>query len=310
MSGYSKQADFEVDERLARLLLKEQFPELKMFSIQLLGSGWDNTAYLINDKLVFRFPRHEDAIKLLATENKVLPVIASYLPIAVPIPEYIGAPSEQFPHIFSGYVMLPGRSAEKYRLSDEIRDTLVEPVAKLLLALHSIDLAKVSAVGAEEQATIKTQLNNRVAKVQKNLQDFPGLGLEREGQLLSAVLVANAEIHESSSVSLVHGDFQARHLLMEDAKISGIIDWGDVQIGNPSTDLAVAHLFFPPASLPRFKQVYGLMDERVWQAAKLHAACDTAVLLPYAIQIGDEDLLSEVQKGLNYLTTGSEKPMS
>jgi hypothetical protein len=50
---------------LALQLIKGQFPELSAENIRLLGPGWDNTAFIINEQLILRFPRREIA---MATE--------------------------------------------------------------------------------------------------------------------------------------------------------------------------------------------------------------------------------------------------
>ena len=39
-----------VDEALARRLLGEQFPELELRELRLLGEGWDNTAWLVDER--------------------------------------------------------------------------------------------------------------------------------------------------------------------------------------------------------------------------------------------------------------------
>ena len=47
----------------------------------------------------------------------------------------------------------------------------------------------------------------------------------------------------------VHGDLYARHLLLDETRLpSGVIDWGDVHLGDPALDLSVAISFLPPAA--------------------------------------------------------------
>src|SRR5207342_2307898 len=47
---------------------------------------------------------------------------------------------------------------------------------------------------------------------------------------------------------VVHGDLYARHVLVDDdAAACGVIDWGDIHLGDPAVDLALAHGFLPPA---------------------------------------------------------------
>ena len=55
-------ADIVVDEALVRALLAEQFPELDASSARLLGEGWDNSVWVVEERWAFRFPRREIAI--------------------------------------------------------------------------------------------------------------------------------------------------------------------------------------------------------------------------------------------------------
>lgn len=43
-------AEIAVDEALARRLIGEQFPELELRSLSLLGQGWDMTVWLVDDE--------------------------------------------------------------------------------------------------------------------------------------------------------------------------------------------------------------------------------------------------------------------
>ena len=45
----------------------------------------------------------------------------------------------------------------------------------------------------------------------------------------------------SDDVVLVHADFAPEHLLLTDAGLSGVIDWGDVALGDPADDLGGVH---------------------------------------------------------------------
>ena len=63
-----------VPTALALELVREQFPGLGR-TIEPIGYGWDNTAYLIDGDIVFRFPRREIAVPLIASKCS-LPALA------------------------------------------------------------------------------------------------------------------------------------------------------------------------------------------------------------------------------------------
>ena len=83
-------AEVTVDEPLARGLITDQFPEVALESLQLLGVGWDNTAWLVDDRWVFRFPRRAVAIPGFERELGALPQLAPRLPLPIPDPVFVG----------------------------------------------------------------------------------------------------------------------------------------------------------------------------------------------------------------------------
>src|SRR5205807_10467324 len=96
---------------LASSLIDAQFPDLRGCSVEPFGAGWDNTAFLVDGRLVFRFPRRAVAVELIEVEARVLPSIASALPLPVPVPRWLGRPGPEYPWPFGGYERLPGRTA-------------------------------------------------------------------------------------------------------------------------------------------------------------------------------------------------------
>src|SRR5262245_20040456 len=61
-------AEIAVQPALAKQLIEAQFPALRPVFARLVGEGWDNTAYLVNEAFIFRFPRRLVAVPLIKTE--------------------------------------------------------------------------------------------------------------------------------------------------------------------------------------------------------------------------------------------------
>lgn len=132
--------EVKITEQLVRQLITKQFPELKINSLNLFGSGWDNTLYLLNDEYVFRLPHRTEAIKWLATEMNALPDLAGYLPVLIPVPLFRGKPTQEYPFIFYGYELLPGKSIGNYFLNKDVYKTIAVHLGNFLKTLHSISL--------------------------------------------------------------------------------------------------------------------------------------------------------------------------
>jgi aminoglycoside phosphotransferase (APT) family kinase protein len=97
---------------------------------------------------------------------------------------------------------------------------------------------------------------------------------------------------------VVHGDLYARALLVDGGDLAGVIDWGDLHLGDPALDLAVAHTFLGPAAHTAFRVAYGSIDPETWQLARLRAVFHTAALLSYAVDQRDADLEREARTAL------------
>ena len=112
-------AEVEIDETLVRALLSDQFPELDASSARLLGEGWDNSVWLVEERWAFRFPRRELALPGVRRELAVSPRLATLLPLPIPVPTFVGKPTDRYRWPFFGAPLLRGREAADASLVDE-----------------------------------------------------------------------------------------------------------------------------------------------------------------------------------------------
>ncbi len=295
-------AQIVVTAELARALIEDQFPALAPVTLEPLGEGWDNTAYKANGAYVFRFPRREWVVALLETESRVLPVIAPRVPLSVPCPCFVGRPSDAFRYPFAGYPLIPGRTACAAWLTDSERTMAAEPLARFLTALHSIPTAEAAAAGAPGDTIGRLDVLRRVNKARESIRRLEDAGIRPDTKALTAILDAGPRDYVPRSDTLVHGDLYARHLLVDHrSQLCGIIDWGDLHIGDPALDLAIAHTFLPPSAHQPFRDTYGPIPELTWEVARLRAVWHTAIIALYAHDIGEADLLREARIALSYI---------
>jgi aminoglycoside phosphotransferase (APT) family kinase protein len=92
---------------------------------------------------------------------------------------------------------------------------------------------------------------------------------------------------------LCHGDFIPKHLFVDAAlRLTGIIDFGDVQGGSPIHDLAYLHMWRPEIDLSWLRAGYGhaaLVDDRFEQRLVLHMVCVQLRYLEYFLRAGSQD---------------------
>jgi aminoglycoside phosphotransferase (APT) family kinase protein len=292
-------ADVDVDAGLVRALLGEQFPELDASSARLLAEGWDNAVWVVEERWAFRFPRREIAVPLVGRELAVLPRLAPLLPVPIPAPELVGEASELFPRPFFGALLLPGGELADAELSDDARDELGVRLGEFLRALH----APVVREQAEPDRHLPLDPNGRAdmaVRVPRTRERLAALAdLTREESRAAERLLHEAErLPPSSAPALVHGDLHVRHVLVEDGRVSGVIDWGDVCVGDPSIDLQLAWSLLPAERRAVFLDAYGPVDEETQLRARVLAVFFCALLADYARARGLPGLERETRSGL------------
>ena len=105
-------AEFAIDERLVRVLLEHQHPDLADRPLSFLAAGWDNATYRLGDDLAVRLPRIAAGDALIRNEQRWLPKLAERLPIPIPAPVRTGRPGAGYPWHWSVVPWFPGRSTD------------------------------------------------------------------------------------------------------------------------------------------------------------------------------------------------------
>jgi len=291
-----------VDAARARRLIEAQFPALAPASVELLGQGWDNTVYRVNGEWVFRFPRRAIAVPLLECESRVLPELAVGLPLPVPDPCFVGAPSETYRWPFHGYPELTGRTACRAQLSRSARVTLAGELGRFLRALHDKPTAALVARGLPRDAMRRLDLAYRRPQVERRIEEALAAGLVTDGGVLRRLADDVPADWTPRDDVLVHGDLYARHLLVDAAhRPAGVIDWGDVHLGDPAIDLAIAAGFLPPEAHPAFLAGYGAVDAECWRVARFRALFSALAILVYGHDTSDADLVREGRIAITHL---------
>jgi aminoglycoside phosphotransferase (APT) family kinase protein len=283
-------ADIDFSPEGAAHLIERQFPELSPVQVELLGVGWDNIAFRVNGRLVFRFPRHEFAAGLIEREVRVLPLLAPRLPMPIPALAFVGTPEEDYPHPFAGYPLLPGTTACRLAWSDEERERNAALLGGFLSALHGIPVDDETLTWGPRGTTSRTNLEKHALVLKGWLRAIAPrvAGMDVDALLALVDRLATTPLR-AEPPCWVHGDLYARHLLVDDGRrLCGVIDWGDVALGDPALDLSIAFSFLPVSARDRFREVYGPIDDATWDRARFRALHYGATLVDSGADSGDE----------------------
>ncbi|WP_413303663.1 phosphotransferase [Bacillus sp. 1P10SD] len=283
-----------ISEQEAGRMIEKQFSRLKPASLKVLGEGFDNTVFLVNNQYVFRFPRREIAANLIQTENRLLPVIEPLLTIPIPNPKYQGIPEGDYPWPFGGYEILPGKTPA--RLTKEQRMQSVEPLAQFLRTLHNFPVTEAQKLQVPYDQLERINIIKRMPMLASNIEKAKLKELidQKAVDLLQSFLSTIEKPLENDTKTLVHGDLHIRNMLVgENGRISAVIDWGDTHIGHPAVDLSIAYSFLPIEGREQFFNLYGDVPPEVKKVARFKAIYSILVLLLYGEDLQDTDLVEE-----------------
>lgn len=300
------EAERPVPKALAQALIEAQFPPLAPAVVEPFAAGWDNAVFRVNDTYIFRFPKRRVAVPLMRRERRALPQLAPQLPLPVPEPTFLGQPCEDYDWPFAGYRMLPGHPAYTAGLDEAARLRCAKPLARFLRALHRIPLEVARRSQLPYDSLSRLEMEKRLPMGLETLSELVDQGQVKDPEPIAAALRKHAVTYTASAHTVVHGDLHVRNVLVDEGGgLSGVIDWGDVHLGDAAVDLALAQSFLPPHGHELFRKAYGPIPEAVWRAAAFRALYISLVLLSYGHGIQDRLQVKEAQTALGFLVGAS-----
>lgn len=129
-----------------RQIIVRMFPELETSDFRLITTGWHSTAVDVDDRLIFKFPRDDEALQALRREASLLAVIRPAL--SMPIP---GLQLHDGPPVFSRHEKIPGEHLLSHQyewLTEAARQTLAGSLARFYCELHRLDAEQMRQAGA------------------------------------------------------------------------------------------------------------------------------------------------------------------
>lgn len=246
------------DAGLVRRLLASQHPQWAGLPIERVESaGTDNAIYRLGDDLAVRLPRIGWGVDFIAKEQTWLPVLAPQLPLAVPLTVAVGQPEEAFPYPWGVVQWLPGEVAAPDRLDEPVQAAL--DLAGFVRALRAIDPTD----GPQHERGCPVR--HRDAQVRTGIDGLRG---EVDAAAVTGAWerALAAPDHQDRPVWF-HGDLSYLNLLVQQGKLTAVIDWGACGVGDPAIDTAVAWGLFPPEARQAYRDALGV-DDAAWERGK------------------------------------------
>ena len=265
------------------------YPELAVQTAALYRAGQNNDLLLVNDELLFRFPKYREGLAALRREQAVLNVVRPQLPLRTPHYIHHSLDDADVGRAFVGYRKLAGESlwSESFaqRKDDGTIDRLATDLASFLRALHAIPPHTIDH--SLQPPDSQTTWSEIFARIRRTV--YPHLSADARNwttrQFVS--FLENAD-HFGFANVLRHGDFGTSNILYsaEQQRVTGIIDFGHVGIGDPAIDFAGLCVSYGEPFLRRCARAYPLID-LCWERIRFYAGC--AFLLEDALFCVEND---------------------
>ena len=242
---------------VAALLARHHRP-LVGGAVAALGEGDFCHAFIVDDAWVVRVAKHAEAAEALRREACLLPALAAALPLSIPRPVHTFAGAGGDP-AFTVHAMLPGPALTRERweeLAPARRDASARQVGDFLATLHGLAIAPARTCGVP---TLDVEHRRATLAAEARLTLLPRVDLAAR-QLVHTVLRADPRTADAPRPApvILHGDLSPDHVLCDAATgtVTGIIDFGDLAIGDPAWDLVFVYedygLDFLGALLPAY----------------------------------------------------------
>jgi aminoglycoside phosphotransferase (APT) family kinase protein len=263
--------EVDTDAALVRRLLGAQFPQWADLPIEPVASaGTDNAIYRLGDHLAARLPRIQSATGQVETEQRWLPRLAPLLPVAIPVLLGRGEPAEGYPWPWSVCGWLNGENPAVDRLTDP--GSLATELAQLVAALHRIDPTGGPPAGRG------VPLAERDVPTRTAIDELRGI-VDTAAATAAWDRALQAPAWPGSPV-WVHGDLSPGNLLTVDGRLSAVIDFGCLGVGDPACDLIVAWNLLSLATRNVFRTALRV-DDATWERGRGWALSIALIQLPY-----------------------------
>ena len=190
-----------------------------------------------------------------------MPILSQHLSLPISTPLAKGEPSINYPYPWSVYKWLEGETLIQEVIEDKVQ--LAKDLGRFLVELQSIQCSGGPIAGDHnfyrggnlavyDKETRNAIKNNTDIFHESILEEIWALALESQWELEPV---------------WIHGDIAPGNLLVKEGRLSAVIDFGILGIGDPSCDAAMAWTFFDVHSRKVFKNELK-MDNQTWNRAR------------------------------------------
>ena len=263
--GKMASAASSIDAGLVRRLVASQFPQWADLPIRPVArSGWDNRTFHLGDDMVVRLPSAQAYSAQVAVEQRWLPFLAPFLPLPIPEPLAMGTPNHGYPWNWSVYRWIPGEASSRESISSL-------PDFSRQLAAFLTSLQRIDATSGPQPSPNNFYRGGSLAVYDDQARSaIAALGGRIDGSAAIRVWSEALSTYWERPPVWVHGDIAAGNLLLNRGSLAAVIDFGQLAVGDPACDLAIAWTLLRGDSREAFRKTLAL-DPSTWQRGRAWA---------------------------------------
>ncbi|MCX4908868.1 aminoglycoside phosphotransferase family protein [Streptomyces sp. NBC_00878] len=261
--------ELDISAALVGRLVAEQFPEWAGLPVkEVVSAGTDNAMYRLGDDMVVRLPRLPDGARQVDKEQRWLPRLAPQLPLAVPVPLAKGAPGEGYALPWSVFRWLDGDNVYDAPLSGdaELAYAAVE-LGRFVAALRTVD-----ATGGPPSWRGGPLTDGGDDDVRAAIRDLGAVSTLDEDIATAAWEDALRLPQRDGDPVWLHGDLLPGNLLARGGRLSAVIDFGGLGVGDPAADAVAAWAVFNAETRSLFRDAADV-DDATWARGRGWALC-------------------------------------
>ena len=270
-------------------IIKDRNPALAIEKYSFNKEGQNNDVIIINDDFIFKFPKYSEGIEKLKREVDILNILKNQITLDIPNPIYNNFEPYEVGCVYSGYRIIRGVSFRQDILhKSQGKNFIAKQLAIFLKELHSIPLEEIYS----HELNIIDGCNewvNLYERIQKKL--FPFMKKESK-DLVSVNFNSFFEHNFNFKQTLIHGDFGPSNIIFDsnNQKISGIIDFSEVSIGDPASDIAslIGPFGYGEDFVKLFEPFYSNVEELI-SRARFYASTFALQEALFGMEVGDKE---------------------
>ncbi|XOV83057.1 MAG: aminoglycoside phosphotransferase family protein [bacterium] len=280
--------EIPVDDDLVSKLVCAQFPHYAALPLARLGaSGSSNLLYRLGKGLLVRLPRQPDSGAAIEKEKRWLPQLSRHLPVAVPEIVALGQPAFGYPEAWSIVGWLDGELPPACGLkefSTAQSRGLAADLADVIVALRGIDVPEAAATDPGlrwYRGRSLAEYDRYMRRAIQGCQSIEDLDLDLDAVLdvwQQSILLPGAD--DAGPDCWYHSDLVAENLLLKNNKLSAVLDFGGLAVGDPTIDLHGAWELFDRQSRESFRHRLGV-DDAQWLRGRAWALAIAVGALGY-----------------------------